>query len=134
MADRAIGTAVIIYTDNNAVEFNIQQSLDSATCFVETRDLSLGEVDLKKYLQRLHLTLSSMGDARNLKLYIKWRNNLEEDLTAESPISLRNYDGFVPVAPPGANFFRLRFDDSGVSVLWQLSKIDIFGALGGRSY
>jgi hypothetical protein len=133
MADRAVGVAVVIYT-SGGVKYNIQQSLDTATCFFETRDLSLGEVDLKKYLQRLHLTFSCMTTCINLKLYIKWRNTLNETLNVDGPYSLSSFEGFVPVAPPGANFFRLRFEDFGVTSHWHLSKIDMYGAVGGRSY
>jgi hypothetical protein len=127
------GAAVVVYTNLSGTAVNLNQSLDSASCFVETKDLDLGRVDVNKFLQKIFSAIEGVGSSPNLKLTIKWRNSLDDALKSVAAVSL---DGnpTIPVRPPGAKFFRLRYEDTNIAAAWKLSRIDLFGRLGGRRF
>lgn len=136
MAD-VLGTSVITFVvDVTGARINLNQSIDTATAFVETKDLDFGAYEFRKWIQKVITDITLRINAPNLALIIKHRNNLNDALISSVRIPLNTADQVLNVANKikAARYYRLRFEDTGVSVLWELSKIELHGVLAGKLF
>ena len=132
-----IGLSILtLVKGGTGVRTGLNQSIDTAMAFVETKDLDLGAYEFRKWIQKIITDIKSRTLATNLKLIIKYRNNLDDALVSSSSIALNGADQVSNVSNKvqAARFYRLRFEDSGVSVLWELSKIELHGTLAGKLF
>ena len=118
----------------DSVQVALNTALDSATCFIETKDLDLGAPDFAKVLQQVYSEIEGRTGAPGLKLIIKYRDSLQDPLQELAPISLSSQKPGVNVRPPQAKYYRFRFEDDSISIIWKLSRMELFGQLGGRRF
>ena len=130
MAD-ARGFTSIGWQQQGGGVVNLNQSIDTGTCYIETKDLDLGRVDFTKFLQRIIAKIDGVEDAPYLVFYVKWKDELGDALQEQGPFSFDGHESHA-VRPPGAKFYRIRIQDNGVSTRWRLSMLELFGAVGGR--
>ena len=129
----AIGFLRMVWNKTTGESINLAQSIDSATCWVETKDLDFGEEEVTKFIQKLYAKIKEIENATSLKFYIKYRDSLGDALTTLGPYSFGSEEAHA-VRPPGAKYYRIRIEDTGVSVCWRLSMLELFGAVGGHRF
>ena len=129
---RGCGTASLRLTRANGVVFDLGQALDTAQVFLESKDLHLGDPHVRKMLRKYRHEVNMTHLTTNMQLIIKHRDNLDDELVAENPISLTNRDETVMMRTPSRRYFRIRLEDIGVKERWLITAIDLFGRATGR--
>lgn len=130
---QANGRVKLILRKTSGITFNLAQALDTATCFVESRPLDLGDARVSKFIQKLLFDIYRLPEATNLWLVLKWANQRNGPFTTYAEYQLGgSVDGLVDTKIPQAKYFVIRLEDRGIRVLWKLTKLEIFGAIGGK--
>lgn len=125
------GFSNIVWVRDIGGIINLGQSLDSADCYIETKDLDLGKENYTKFLQAIYAKIEGIENAPTLYFVIYWRDRLSRPLSDSGHI-LFNGEEFKPVRPPGAKFYRIRIGDTAISTKWRLTMLELFGIVGGK--
>lgn len=132
MADiPAYGASHIVVTRPNGAEFDLGEAQDAATCWIETKDIDLGDPHVFKLLRAFDLLMSTPGYFSNLQLIVRTRNDIRQPFR-DWIIDADNVDETLKKRIRNCKFFRLRLQDNGVQARWHLTQINIYGAVAGR--
>ncbi len=128
----ASGIAVLTLTKTDGRILNLVQASDTVSGYVETKDLDLG-TSANKFLQAIVLDLVQYSNLGNMKLIVKYRRTLSEDLQETAPISVQASDPiYLTQLVPQSRYYRFRFQDDLINLPWKLSKISLFGRPGSK--
>ena len=115
---------------SNGLDFDLIAALDTTTCFIETRDLDLGDPAAYKFVQRLFFEILNREEAPGLQVIVKYRNTLNDAFQEMEP-QLLNTNLPIHLRVPGAKYHRYRIEDNSVRTDWRLAAFEIWGELGG---
>jgi len=128
----ASGLAIFKHTRSDGSVVQVGQSQDTSQAFVETKDLNMGSEEFYKFLEHLVVDISDRDLLLNMRVTVKFRNGLNEELQTADITSLLNSPDEIPVHPEDAVFYRLRFEDTLLLTRWKLKWFAIFGGEAGR--
>jgi len=125
------GSVTMLHT-SGGVTRAVGAAADTETCWIESKDLDLGDPMAIKFLDEVRVEIDRITSLTNVSMTLKFRDELDEDLTLADVLELINAPGPFPVHPQDAAYFRVRIDDTALSVLWKLSRIEFYGGPAGR--
>ncbi len=128
-----IGTVNLVLNYAGGGSINLNQAVDTGTCFIETKDMDLDREDLTKFLQKVYAKIKNLEDSTSIKIIVKYRDDENSPLISRSAIAFSG-NPVVPMRPPGAKFYRIRIEDLAISVRWKLYELELFGAIGGTRF
>lgn len=114
------------------VPINLQQDIGTATCWIQTKALDLGQVDFVKELDQIFSHITNRATQTNLVLYIYSSDDEDGPYDLDDTINLSQEEP-ANVDPPGRVWFKLRYADLGIIERWTLHRIEVWGRIGGRS-
>lgn len=129
-----LGESTMILTRANGSVVNLSVPLDTATLFLETRDIDLQDSMISKYLDAIVLGITDRDMLENAYLIIKTRDCQNEDYTVEDEINLLNCSDPIFCRPPSRRYARFRLEDRGVRARWTWSTLSLFGEADGAGF
>jgi len=127
------GVVTMIWTKTTGEVININQSLDTASCWIRSKWMDLEREDLTKFLQKLYLKIEGGELSNNLTVTIFHTDDLNAPEQFVGPFNL-NQVSALAVRPPGAKFYSIRLDDTGIQTRWRFSQMELFGQIGGMRF
>ena len=149
----AEATVTIIVTTADGDVFNVGQATDTATAFVESRDIDGGNAQIKKILKRLVLRIGGRSVLTDARLIIKGRNDLDMpkvvlatiELAEAEVVTSTSRDAPIPVGTEitrlkplspiklriaEVKYYSFRIEDDAIKGNWAIFAIEGYGVLG----
>lgn len=134
MAEDPRGAVAMLLTiQATGAVLNLATSIDSATCFIETKALDMGEVHFTKLLDQIVSHISNRADQDNMLLAIFGSDDEDGPFILVDTIALPQVDP-GNIRPPAHKYFKLRYIDNGILQRWHLHGFTIFGEIGGEEF
>ena len=134
MADDPRGAVSMLLTiAATGATLNLATSTDSATCFIQTKALDMGEVHFTKFIDQVVSHISDRAKQLNMQLAIFGSNDEDGPFTLEATIVLPSVDP-GNIRPIAKKYFKLRYIDNGILERWHLHGFTIFGEIGGEEF